>query len=41
MTNEEKDLVKEFSGSEVAYNKIYNNQTAYLIDKNDLLQITG
>ncbi|MBO5068580.1 MAG: DNA methyltransferase, partial [Clostridia bacterium] len=41
MTSEEKELVKEFSGDEAAYNKIYNNQTAYLIDKNELLQITG
>ena len=41
MNSEEKELVKEFSGDEIAYNKIYNNQTAYLIDKNELLQITG
>ena len=39
MTNEEKTLVKEFSGTEENYNKIYNNQNYYILDMAQTLQI--
>ena len=39
MDEEEKDLVKEFSGTEKAYNKIYENQAKYLVDSGQMLMI--
>ena len=39
MTNEEKEIVKEFSGSETEYNKIYNKQDFYIVNTNKLLMI--
>ncbi len=41
MNNEEQAIVKEFSGNEQNYNKIYENQSAYLVEQKELLQITG
>ena len=37
MTAKEKEVVKEFSGSETEYNKIFNNQNYYLVDTNSIL----
>lgn len=39
MDEEEKDLVKEFSGTEKAYNKIYENQAKYLVDSGQMLML--
>jgi len=39
MTAEEKEVVKEFSGSEEEYNKIYNKQGYYIVNSNSLLTI--
>lgn len=39
MTAEEKNIVKEFSGSESEYNKIYNKQDFYIVNTNNLLMI--
>lgn len=41
MSHEEKELVKEFSGSEENYNNIYNNQSKYIIDTQNVLMIGG
>lgn len=41
MNTEEQAIVKEFSGNEQNYNKIYENQCAYLVEQKQLLQITG
>lgn len=41
MTEKEKEIVKEFSGSEAEYNKIYERQSFYLVESNDLLMIGG
>lgn len=41
MTVEEKEVVKEFSGSEEEYNKIYNKQDYYIVNSNNLLMIEG
>ena len=38
---EEKELVKEFSGTQENYNKIYNNQQKYFIEKRQVLQLIG
>lgn len=37
MDKEEQEVVKEFSGSIENYNKIYNNQQYYIVDKQKLL----
>lgn len=39
MTAEEKEVVKEFSGSEEEYNKIFNKQDYYIVKNNELLMI--
>lgn len=39
MNEEEKEIVNEFSGSEEAYNKIFNNQKCYIVEGQELLQI--
>ena len=39
MSKEEKEIVNEFSGSEEAYNKIFNNQQNYIVEGEELLQI--
>ncbi len=39
MDEEEQTLVKEFSGSEENYNKIFYNQQNYLVENKELLQI--
>lgn len=41
MTAEEKEVVKEFSGSEEEYNKIFNKQDYYIVNSNSLLMIEG
>ena len=41
MNEEEKELVREFSGSQENYNKIYNNQQKYIVDKREVLQLLG
>ena len=41
MNEEEKELVKEFSGTQENYNKIYNNQQKYFIEKRQVLQLIG
>ena len=41
MTTEEKEIVKEFSGSEAEYNKIFNKQDYYIVNSNSLLMIEG
>lgn len=41
MNAEEQAIVKEFSGNGQNYNKIYENQSAYLVEQKQLLQITG
>lgn len=41
MNTEEQAIVKEFSGNEQNYNKIYENQSAYLVVQKELLQLTG
>lgn len=39
MDEEEKTIVKEFSGSEEQYNKIFRNQQNYFVESRELLQI--
>lgn len=39
MNTQEKELVKEFSGSEEEYNKIFNAQDYYILDNKKLLMI--
>jgi hypothetical protein len=39
MNKEEKDIVQEFSGSVLNYNKIYNNQQYYLVSNPLMLQV--
>ena len=39
MTTEEKSVVKEFSGSEAEYNKIYKKQDFYIVNTSNLLLI--
>lgn len=41
LNKEEKELVKEFSGSEEKYNSIYQNQNKYLINIGNVLSIGG
>lgn len=41
MTDKEKEIVKEFSGSEAEYNKIYEKQDFYLVESKSLLMIGG
>lgn len=41
MNEEEQELVKEFSGDEQAYNKIFENQNLYLVENRELLQLQG
>lgn len=41
MTAEEKEVVKEFSGSEAEYNKLVNKQDYYIVNSNNLLMIGG
>ncbi len=41
MDEEEKDLVKEFSGTVQNYNKIYENQAKYLVDSGEMLMLAG
>ena len=41
MTAEEQEVVKEFSGGEEEYNKIFNKQDYYIVSSNNLLMIEG
>lgn len=41
MDEEEQAIVNEFSGGEQNYNKIFENQNAFLVESNQLLQIQG
>lgn len=41
MNEEEKELVKEFSGTLENYNKIYNNQQKYFVEQRAVLQLIG
>lgn len=41
MDEEEKELVKEFSGTLENYNKIYNNQQKYFVEQRTVLQLLG
>ena len=41
MTAEEQEVVKEFSGGEKEYNKIFNKQDYYIVSSNNMLMIEG